>query len=268
MRAVRLIAFFWFLSQVGIAQNFLAQMMCEAMRQELPFPSTVTTVSGSFEFGGLWEVEQRLTARLSPHSQGLQRIYRDSRGFFYLQNQPFESYLWVGVATDEHTVVLCALRGERSFSLLQPQANEMLGMTAAQGRAPRFTRWYFTGCTAGGTFTVDLVAGTSSRCTLRIEYQPNGTRPVAASFTYRLVWMEGSTKRTLDVDGTDYYLPGDFRSNVGLADNGFVYNFELPISVRSRPDRRYSEIVVTGVIRFSNGSQKTVIEPLRIAHRR
>lgn len=82
MCAVRLIAFFWFLSQVGFAQNFLAQMMCEAMRQELPFPSTVTTVSGSFEFGGLWEVEQRLTARLSPHSQGLQRIYSDSRGFF------------------------------------------------------------------------------------------------------------------------------------------------------------------------------------------
>ncbi|GHG05289.1 hypothetical protein GCM10017783_17300 [Deinococcus piscis] len=133
------------------------------------------------------------------------------------------------------------------------------------GEAPKFTQWYFTTCTdtASGAVRTQLRAGQTHRCQLVIETVPNGAKPVSATFTYELEYVEAGRSGKLQLNTRDVWQAGGSGPILHRTEgNRLIFN--LPLNVRARPERRYTSINVTANLSFDNGSSKKVYEKLPV----
>lgn len=134
--------------------------------------------------------------------------------------------------------------------------------------APTFRRWYFTTCqdAATGLQQTGLSLGRLQRCQLVIETTPNGAQPVSALFTYELEYEEGGETQKFVIDAPDQW-PSPSEPATTYEGRGDTLIFTLPLAVKDRAERRYTQINATGEIRFDNGSSKKVYEKLPINER-
>lgn len=142
-------------------------------------------------------------------------------------------------------------------------ALESFSPGAVSSVAPTFPQWYFTTCqdAASGERHTGLTVGTLQFCSLVIETVPNGARPVSASFSYELEYVEdGETKKKAISARSQWPSAGD--PAVNFNEQGSNLIFELPLMVRERDGRQYTSMNATGDIVFDNGSQKRVYEKL------
>ncbi len=137
--------------------------------------------------------------------------------------------------------------------------------TASSKGAPTFSKWYFTTCQDAQTGDVNaaLQLGRLQQCQLNIETVPNGARPVNATFTYELEYQEGGATQKFAIDAPDQW-PSTGEPATTFREQGDSLIFTLPLTVKDRPDRRYTSINATGEITFDNGSRKKVYEKLPI----
>lgn len=139
-------------------------------------------------------------------------------------------------------------------------------VAAATGEAPRFKQWYFTNCTEekSGAVPSQLRAGQLHRCSLVIETIPNGATPVSTVFSFELEYTQDGRNGKITLDDRDVWQAGGVSGPVSLRTEGSRLIFTLPLNVRSRADRRYTSINVSGTIHFSNGGSKRVYEKLPV----
>jgi hypothetical protein len=138
--------------------------------------------------------------------------------------------------------------------------------SASSAAAPKFTRWSFTTCreVGSGAVRAGLVAGRAHLCELVIETLANGAVPVGAEFRYELEFRENGVLGKLTLDAVDRWPFTGSGPATTFHSQGDRLIFTLPLNVRVRPERVYTSINVTALVRFSNGSSKQVFEPLPI----
>lgn len=156
------------------------------------------------------------------------------------------------------------VNGCESFGPSASTARPPVTASGAAG-APKFTQWYFTTCrdAASGAARAGLPAGRAHLCDLVIETVPNGAQPVAAEFRYELEYRENGRAGKLTLPGVDRWPPSG-GTVTRFRQEGSRLVFTLPLNVRVRADRVYTSLNVTGKITFSNGSVKSVYEPLPV----
>lgn len=168
---------------------------------------------------------------------------------------------WAGVRACESRAPASA----SSSAGFPPAAPRTAAGTAATG-VPKFTEWYFTTCrdAASGAARAGLTAGRAHLCELVIDTVPNGARPVAAEFRYELEYREGGVTGKLTLPGVDSWPSRPGGTVTRFRQEGSRLIFTLPLNVRSRADRVYTSLNVTGKVTFDNGGSKSVYEPLPV----
>jgi len=143
----------------------------------------------------------------------------------------------------------------------EPSADTVAESSETRQGAPKFLNWTFGGCVddAGGTEQAYLTPGQIQHCAVVIETIPNGTSPIRAVFNYELEYEEDGTTQKFPIDAPDVWpsqtagvLATDFLQD------GSTLIFTLPLTVRERSDRSYTQINAIGTVTFDNGSEKNV----------
>ncbi len=137
---------------------------------------------------------------------------------------------------------------------------------AVTDQAPTFTAWTVQRCVRGAQANAMLRAGAGvHQCDITIDTVPNGARPVRAEFSYELYYpgADGRPVRIVlpDMDVWDTRASG---SPVSLTTQGARLRIRLPLSVRKRPDRVYSELRVIGRVYFDNGASKSIVQAIEV----
>lgn len=133
-------------------------------------------------------------------------------------------------------------------------------------RAPTFTGWTLERCVRGSQAGPVLTAGAGvHRCDITIDTVPNGARPVRAEFSYELSYpgADGRPVRIAlpDMDVWDTHTSS---SPLRLMAQGAQLRITLPLSVRKRPDRVYTELLVIGRLYFDNRASKTITQVIKV----
>ncbi|WP_291424862.1 serine/threonine protein kinase [Deinococcus sp.] len=154
---------------------------------------------------------------------------------------------------------------EQQTSVTVPAEQDPQASAAAATSAPTFSKWYFTTCqdVQTGDVNAALQLGRLQQCQLNIETVPNGAKPVSATFTYELEYQEGGATQKFAIDAPDQW-PSTGEPVTTFREQGDSLIFTLPLTVKDRPDRRYTSINATGELTFDNGSRKKVYEKLPI----
>lgn len=132
--------------------------------------------------------------------------------------------------------------------------------------APTFTGWTLERCVQGGRAGAVLRAGAGvHRCDITVNTVPNGARAVRAEFSYELYYRgpDGQPTRVAigDMDVWDARTSG---SPVTFRAQGTQLRIQLPLSVRKRADRVYSELRVLGRVYFDNKSSKSIVQAIGV----
>ncbi|RJF71283.1 hypothetical protein D3875_06560 [Deinococcus cavernae] len=154
--------------------------------------------------------------------------------------------------------------GPDTWAALEAQADTTQAATTP-AEAPTFAQWFFTTCQDAqtGASHTGLTLGALQFCSLVIETVPNGARPVSASFSYELEYLEDGEARKKTI-GARSRWPADGEPAVNFEEQGNNLVFSLPLTVREREGRQYTSINVIGDIVFDNGRTKRVYEKLPI----
>ncbi|MFD2608824.1 serine/threonine protein kinase [Deinococcus taklimakanensis] len=127
--------------------------------------------------------------------------------------------------------------------------------------APKFLSWSFGGCVddVSGVSGATLSLGRLQHCALVIETLPNGAVPAQAVFNYELEYNEAGEVRKFAINAPDVWpsqtsgpLETTFRQE------GVTLIFTVPLTVRERLDRTYTQINTIGKVTFDNGSEKNI----------